>query len=65
MKPDMYMRGDEFMEQMITLLVEQGVTVGVIFYFMYTTNTTIKELTKAVSNLSLIIERLNKENEKS
>lgn len=65
MKPDMFMRGVEFMEQMITLLVEQGVTVGVIFYFMYTTNTTIKELTKAVSNLSLIVERLNKENENS
>lgn len=65
MKPDMYMKGVEVMEQVITLLVEQGVTVGVIFYFMITTNTTIKELTKAVSNLTLIVEKLNSENEKS
>lgn len=54
------------MEQIITLLVEQGVTVGVIFYFMITTNTTIKELTKAVNSLTIIVEKLNGEsNEKS
>lgn len=60
------MNGRKNMEQIITLLVEQGVTVGVIFYFMITTNTTIKELTKAVNSLTIIVEKLNGEsNEKS
>lgn len=56
------MNGRKNMEQIITLLVEQGVTVGVIFYFMITTNTTIKELTKAVNSLTIIVEKLNGEN---
>lgn len=46
------------MDEIVKLIVDNGVSVGVLVYFMFINNTTIKSLTESVNNLSKLIQRL-------
>lgn len=44
--------------ELISLIVNNGAALGCLCYFMYTNNTTTKELKKAIDDLRLLIQKL-------
>ena len=46
------------LEELIKMIVDNGVTVGVLVYFMWTQNQTLKELRDALNKLSTTITEL-------
>lgn len=49
------------MENVIDIIVNNGVSVGVLLYFMYIQNNSLKELTKSLDSLKEIVLQLDKE----
>lgn len=46
------------LDELIKMIVDNGVTVGVLVYFMWTQNQTLKELRDALNKLSTTITEL-------
>lgn len=44
-------------DELIKIVVDNGVTVGVLIYFMYNQNKTLTDLKKAIDNLTQAITR--------
>ena len=51
-------RCDLTIEDLIKMLVDNGVTVGVLVYFMWTQNQTLKDLRDALNKLTASITEL-------
>lgn len=46
------------MDEVISLLINNGAALGCLLYFMYNQNTSQKELTKAINELHELIKEL-------
>lgn len=46
------------MEQVIKIIVDNGVSIGCLIYFMWYNNTTLKEFTNQMLNLNLQVQQL-------
>lgn len=48
----------EAMEKVIEILMNNGVSLGCLVYFMYMNNTTLKDLKETIENLKDLIQEL-------